>query len=165
MIIKASQHHLPQILILNSKIINFMQLMGFSHWNEKYPNEVIYRRDIMRNSQYVYLIDEKVKGIVSFDVQHHENFNSINWDSENKTSYFVHRLAVDPEFQGQGIANQLMDYAESFAKSKKIDSIRLGAFKKYSEVVRFYSKRSYTIRGEVLFDVSETPFLGMEKKL
>lgn len=56
-----------------------------------------------------------------------------------------------------------MDYAESFAKSKKIDSIRLGAFKKYSEVVRFYSKRGYTIRGEVLFDVSETPFLGMEK--
>jgi len=165
MISKASQFHLPQILNLNNKIIHYMRSKGFTHWSEKYPSEAIYRRDIMRNSQYIYLIDDKVRGIVSYDTQHHEYFDTIEWNPKNKSAYFVHRLAVDPEFQGQGIANELMEFSERNAKKDKVDSIRLGAFKGYNEVVRFYKNRGYEIRGEIIFDVSDIPFYGMEKSL
>lgn len=165
MIIKANKHHLPQILDLNSKIIEYMTSRGFSHWSERYPTEAIYRRDIIRNSQYVYLIDNIVRGIVSYDIQHHEYFDTIDWNSKNKFAYFVHRLAVDPKFQGLGIANKLMEFSEINAKNDGIDSIRLGAFKGYSEVVGFYKKRGYEVKGEILFDVSDTSFYGMEKSL
>lgn len=165
MIIKASQLHLPQILVLNSKIISYMTTRGFSHWSERYPTEAIYRRDIMRNSQYVYIIDDIVRGIVSYDTQHHEYFDKIDWNKKNQTAYFVHRLAVDPEFQGQGIANDLMKFSENNAKNEEIDAIRLGAFKGYEEVVGFYKKRGYEIRGKILFEVSDTTFYGMEKTL
>lgn len=165
MIIKATQLHLPQILELNSKIIEYMTSRGFSHWSDRYPSEAIYRRDIMRDSQYVYIIDDKVRGIVSYDIQHHEYFDTIDWNVENKSAYFVHRLAVDPEFQGQGIANELMEFSENNARNDGIDSIRLGAFKGYSKVLDFYKKRGYEVMGEILFDVSDTTFYGMEKTL
>jgi len=100
MIIKATQLHLPQILDFNSKIIEYLTFRGFSHWSERYPTEAIYRRYIIRNSQYVYLIDDIVRGIVCYDIQHHEYFDTIYWNSKNKSAYFVHRLAVDPKFQG-----------------------------------------------------------------
>lgn len=165
MIIKATQLHLPQIIELNTKIIEYMTFRGFSHWSERYPTESIYRRDIMRDSQYVYLIDDIVRGIVSYDIQHHEYFDTIDWNPKNKSACFVHRLAVDPVFQGRGIANKLMEFSENNAFNDGIDSIRLGAFKGYSEVVGFYKKRGYEIRGEILFDVSDTTFYGMEKSL
>ena len=165
MIIKATQLHLPQILDLNSKIIEYMNLRGFSHWNECYPSEAIFRRDIMRDSQFIYKINDKIVGIVSFDTQHHEYFDTIDWNPENKSAYFVHRLAVDPKFQGRGIANKLMEFSENNARKDRIDSIRLGAFKGYNEVVGFYKNRGYEVRGEILFDVSDTTFYGMEKTL
>ncbi|MER3328204.1 MAG: GNAT family N-acetyltransferase [Candidatus Kapaibacterium sp.] len=165
MIIKATQLHLPQILDLNTKIIDFMYSRGFTHWSESYPSEAIYRRDIMRNSQYVYIIDDTIRGIVSYDTQHHELFDTLDWNPNHKSAYFVHRLAVDPEFQGRGIANELMEFSENNAREDNIDSIRLGAFKGYSEVVGFYKKRGYEVRGEILFDVSNTTFFGMEKSL
>lgn len=165
MIIKAKLAHLPQILELNSRIIDYMISLGFSHWSERYPTEAIFRKDIMKGAQYVYTIDNIVRGIVSYDVMHHEYFDTINWNDKNLTSYFVHRLAVDPKFQGMGIANKLMEFTENNALKDGMDSVRLGAFKGYSDVVRFYKKRSYEIRGEILFDVSDTTFYGMEKNL
>lgn len=165
MIVKATNQHLAQILELNSKIVKFMTDSGFSHWSDRYPTEAIFRRDIMRDSQYVYLIDDIVRGIVSYDTQHHEYFDTIDWNDSNQTAYFVHRLAVDPEFQGKGIANKLMEFSENNAREDKIDSIRLGAFKGYTEVIGFYEKRGYEVRGEILFDVSDVTFYGMEKTL
>ncbi|TNE32034.1 GNAT family N-acetyltransferase [bacterium] len=165
MIIKAKLAHLPQILELNSQIIDYMTSLGFSHWSERYPTEAIFRKDIMTGSQYVYIIDEKVRGIVSYDIKHHEYFDTIQWLNNNQTSYFVHRLAVDPEFQGQGIANELMEFTEYNARRDGMSSIKLGAFKGYEKVVNFYKKRGYVICGEILFDVSTTTFYGMEKLL
>jgi len=165
MILKATQQDLPQILELNDKIAENMLLEGFTHWGKNYPNEAIYRRDIKLGVQYVYKIDDNVLGIVSFDIKHHEYFDRIEWSRSNKTAYFAHRLAVDPKFQNQGIAHKLMEYVENQAKKDGIDSIRLGAFKQYDKVVKFYNKRGYKSMGEIVFDVSPIPFLGMEKSI
>lgn len=165
MIIRADLSHLPQILELNTKIIHYMQSLGFSHWSERYPTEAIYRLDISRGSQFVYLEKEEVVGIVSFDTHHHEYFDKIEWEKSNKTSFYVHRLAVAPQYQGKGIAKELMQFSELNAKSNNIDSIRLGAFKGYVQVVKFYEKLGYEVKGEILFDVSEIPFYGMEKTI
>lgn len=164
MIIKATRDHLSDIIILNEKIANYMQSNGFNHWGE-YPNESIYRRDILRGSQYVYLQNNKVIGMVSYDINHHEYFDKISWNESNLTAYFAHRLAVSPEFQNKGIAHKLMEFVESKARKDGIDAIRLGAFKEYEKVIKFYSKRGYNIMGEIVFDVSPIPFVGMEKSL
>ena len=165
MIIKANSNHLQQILELNAKIGKFMSNKGFNHWGEHYPTEAIYRRDIMKGIQYVYIIDKIVRGMVSFDTAHHENFDRIEWGTDNSMAYYVHRLAVDPLYQGIGIANNLMRFVEKSAKEGGFDTLRLGAFSGYEDIVRFYKKRGYSIKGEVLFDVSDTPFYGMEKIL
>lgn len=165
MIVQATQQDLQQILDLNDKIADNMISLGFTHWGKNYPNAAIYRRDIMLGAQYAYKIDDKVVGIVSYDIKHHEYFDRIDWNKANKTAYFAHRLAVNPEFQNQGIAHKLMEYVENQAKEDGIDAIRLGAFKEYDKVVKFYSNRGYNSMGEILFDVSPIPFLGMEKTI
>ena len=165
MIIKATREHLPQILKLNQKIVEYMQSEGFTHWGGDYPNEAIYRRDILRGSQYVYILNGNVEGMVSYDVHHHEYFDRIDWNPHNKSAYFAHRLAVSPKHQNKGIANKLMDFVENIAKEDNIDSIRLGAFKDYDKVIGFYTKRGYKPMGEIVFDVSPIPFIGMEKTL
>jgi ribosomal protein S18 acetylase RimI-like enzyme len=165
MIIKAESAHLPQILELNQQIVKYMQSLGFSHWSERYPTEAVYRLDISRGSQYLYMQENELIAIVSLDEHHHEYFDSIQWEPNNRTSYFVHRLAVSPKYQGRGIAKELMTFCEDKATANNIDSLKLGAFKGYDTVVNFYQKLGYLIMGEILFDVSKVPFYGMEKTL
>lgn len=77
----------------------------------------------------------------------------------------IHRLVVDPKYQGKGYARRLMDFAEKFAKENNYSSIRLDAYSQNKRVIDFYEKRQYFIRGNVNFPEREYPFHCMEKEI
>ena len=64
---------------------------------------------------------------------HHEDRNIV-----------VHRLAVRPDKQRQGIARRLMDFAEQWARDHEYDAIRLDTFNQNPGNQRFYLNRGYT---------------------
>ena len=69
-------------------------------------------------------------------------------------------------FQGQGIARQLMDYAEAHAQQEKCTAVRLDTFSKNPRNQRFYKARGYQQLGDVFFPKqSEYPFHCFEKIL
>jgi len=162
---KATLKDLDSILHLNNSIKNDMLNQGFHHWNDNYPNKEVYLKDIKKGCLYLRLDENKTVGMVSFDKSYHEFFDKANWTDKSDDFYFVHRLGILPERQGQGIAGILMDFAEKEIQSMGGSSVRLGAYKDYNRVVKFYNKRGYTSKGEIVFSVSKRPFLAMEKIL
>ena len=70
------------------------------------------------------------------------------------------------EYENQTMITQMVrDFAEKEIKSMGGSSVRLGAYKNYERVVRFYNRRGYNSKGEIIFSVSKKPFLAMEKIL
>jgi ribosomal protein S18 acetylase RimI-like enzyme len=63
----------------------------------------------------------------------------------------VHRLCVNPAFQGQGIGRKLMLFAEDYARKNKYTSIRLDAFAKNPISVGLYESLAFQRRGFVSF--------------
>lgn len=52
-------------------------------------------------------------------------------------------LAIDPAWQGRGLARALMDHAEDLARSWKVPAICLHVRREFTEVARLYQARGY----------------------
>jgi ribosomal protein S18 acetylase RimI-like enzyme len=82
---------------------------------------------------------------------------------DNKNLY-IHRLAVDPNFQKKGIGKSLMDFAEDYAKKNQFKTVRLDTFSQNKRNNKFYKSREYVKLGDVFFPMqSEYPFHCYEK--
>ena len=92
-----------------------------------------------------------------------DEYIPVHWLSPNSKNLYIHRLAVHPEYQSKGYAQQLMDYAEAFAKANTFISIRLDTFSQNTRNQNFYEKRGYQRLGNIYFPKqSKHPFYCYE---
>ncbi|HBF38124.1 MAG TPA: hypothetical protein DDW50_12470 [Firmicutes bacterium] len=77
----------------------------------------------------------------------------------------IHRLAVNPEYQKQGIGRQLMDFAEKCALERGYTSIRLDAYSGNHRAVNLYENRGYKKVGQFFYPSREFPFYCYEKRI
>jgi ribosomal protein S18 acetylase RimI-like enzyme len=75
----------------------------------------------------------------------------VKWEINSGKQLVVHRLCIDPKYQGQGIARTLMDYAEQYGKEQGYGSIRLDAFVNNPRACRLYEGLGYKAVGTVEF--------------
>ena len=132
---------------------------GIYQWNEHYPNPSAFKNDIKRNELYVLEIDGQVKGTIVISSFMDKEYIPIKWLTENTNNIYIHRLAIHPELQGQGYAQQLMIFAEKFAIENNYTSIRLDTFSLNKRNQKFYELRGYKRLGDIYFpNQSEYPF-------
>jgi ribosomal protein S18 acetylase RimI-like enzyme len=79
--------------------------------------------------------------------------------TKNKNNIYIHRLAVHPNLQGKGYAQQLMKFAEHYAQENNVLSIRLDTFSQNKRNQKFYELRGYKKLGDIFFPKqSKHPF-------
>lgn len=134
---------------------------GIDQWDENYPDLESITNDINTGTLFTYKMEEEIVGIVVLNEIQDEEYAEINWrtplDSKNLV---IHRLAVSPKHQGQGIARKIMDFAENFAVENKYDSIRLDTFSQNPRNQKFYLNRGYQELGSVFLKYKkEHPYI------
>ena len=138
------------ILELTRACGQHMRDNGIDQWDEDYPNKAVILQDIQTQTLFAYREDDEVLGIVVLNETQDEEYGQINWSTtEEDRNIVVHRLAVRPDKQRQGIARRLMDFAEEWARDNHYDSIRLDTFSQNPRNQRFYTNRGYTDLGPV----------------
>lgn len=163
MIVPAKISEIPEILSLTKACAQFMIAKGIYQWNEHYPSPQAFERDINRNELYLLKKEERIIGTVVISTHMDEEYVPVDWLSPNNNNLYIHRLAVHPDFQKQGYAIQLMEFAEAFAKAKKTTSIRLDTFSQNPRNQKFYTTRGYQKVGEIAYPKqSEFPFYCYE---
>jgi ribosomal protein S18 acetylase RimI-like enzyme len=143
-----------------------MIAQGIFQWNENYPYLAVLTSDVKANTVYVYLDQKEIVGTVMFSTVMDDFYTDVDWLTPDAKQLYVHRLAVHPASQGQGIARALMDFGEALAKEKNCLSVRLDTFSQNPRNNRFYQARQYQQVGQVFFaQKSEHPFYCYEKRL
>lgn len=166
MIREAVVEDIPQIKKITEACAQYMIDQGIYQWNKNYPSLEVLTKDVKANNVYVYLVEQKIVGTVMFSMEMDDFYTEVNWLTPNFNQLYVHRLAVHPHYQKQGIARALMDFGEALAKEKKCLSIRLDTYSKNPRNNRFYQARQYQQVGQVFFSQkSEHPFYCYEKLL
>ena len=133
-------------------------------WNENYPSKDVFKDDIENNSLYVCKSGSMVIGCIMLCSEKDKVYKDVNWLTKDYKNLYLHRLAVDPSFQKNGIGRLLMDFAEKYAKNNEYKSIRIDTFSKNKRNNKFYRSRKYVQLDDVFFPMqSEFPFHCYEK--
>lgn len=124
---------------------------GIYQWNETYPNIDVFTNDVDLGQLYILRKDRLILGSIVVSEIMDEEYYDIEWLTRNDKNIYIHRLAVHPNYQGQGFAQNLMKFAEDFARKNQFNSVRLDTFSQNTRNNIFYQKRGYKRLGDVYF--------------
>ena len=159
----ASLKEIENIMGLIKNCIKDMESQSIYQWNDYYPSVDIFENDIKNNSLYILEDQGQCLGLISINEDQSPEYKELTWLKESGKILVIHRLAVNPEWQKQGIGRQLMDFAENYASEKGYTSIRLDAYSGNQRALNLYERRGYKRVGQLFFPWREIPFYCYEK--
>ncbi|WP_299533355.1 GNAT family N-acetyltransferase [Ulvibacterium sp.] len=159
MIKRAKIEEIPEILAITKACAAHMIKKGIFQWNEHYPSQNAFEKDIEREELYILESDNSILGTVVISTFMDEEYLPITWLTPSGNNVYIHRLSVHPRYQGKGYAQQLMDFAEKHAKENGFISVRLDTFSQNTRNQKFYETRGYQKLGDIYFPKqSKYPF-------
>ena len=151
MIRLAKLSEIPEILSITKACGEEMLGRGIAQWNEYYPSEEAFKKDVERQELFVLFKDSSLIGSIVLSKYIDEEYLAVKWLCPNDNNRYVHRLAIHPDFQHLGYARKLMDFVEEKARMEGAFSIRLDTFSQNRRNQLFYEKRGYQRLGSVYF--------------
>ncbi|WP_411029209.1 GNAT family N-acetyltransferase [Spongiimicrobium sp. 3-5] len=151
MIRHAKISEINDILNLTKACAANMIEKGIYQWNEHYPSKAAFETDIERNELYVLELNAVIEGIIVISTLMDKEYEPVAWLTPNKDNIYIHRLGIHPKIQGKGYAQQLMDFAEKYAKTNDFVSVRLDTFSQNKRNQKFYETRGYKKLGDIHF--------------
>ena len=132
---------------------------GIFQWNDYYPSTEILATDIARQELWKLVYEGQLIGMIVLTTLEDAVYTTVQWPLADPNPLYIHRLAVQPAFQGKGFAQKLMDFAETHASDQQYSSLRLDTFSMNKRNQRFYEQRGYQQCGLIYFaKQSEHPF-------
>lgn len=124
---------------------------GSKQWQDGYPNSDTVSDDISKEIGYVLEIDNQIAAYTAliFDKEPNYEIETVSWLTSGKYAV-VHRVAVSPEFVGQGIAKKLFVALEDVVKSKNVFSIKVDTNFDNTPMLKILEKLEYQYCGEIL---------------
>src|SRR5580698_9002306 len=119
MLLRLARHSdLPALMPMVHRIVPLMRADGNLQWDNGYPNEQLFERDIDQSELWVAELavaqefPAALAGVAAITTDQSPEYTQVGWDV-NEPAIVLHRLAVDPEYRGQGIATALLRQAET----------------------------------------------------
>src|SRR6195952_3782447 len=166
----ATLFDVPAIMTMMRQVVPLMRAAGNLQWDETYPNSEVFTQDIALRQLWVAEMDEAgdpglIGGVAAFTREQSHEYAAVGWDI-TEPAIVIHRLAVDPDFRGFGIATALMEEAEALAQEAGISVLRVDTSAQNVATQKLFPKLRYTFSGETgLFHRPGLRVLCYEKRL
>jgi len=161
----ATHDDLPALLGLVRRVVPLMLASGNLQWDETYPNEAVFLRDIDLGQLWVADSESCIAGLAAITMDQEPDYAQVGWDV-SEPAIVVHRLAVDPAFRGTGIAGALMQKAEEVAAERGITVLRVDTNTQNAATQRLFPKLGYQFAGEISLQLRPAlRFFCYEKRL
>ena len=163
MIRKALIEDIDNLLKITKSCAVNLTTQKIYQWNDIYPNKQAFINDFKRDELYVLELNHTIIGCITISTLMDEEDFPIKWLTPDTNNIYIHRLAVHPEYQGKGFAQELMTFAENYAKKNHFVSVRLDTFSQNPKNLKFDELRNYKRLGEIYFPKqSHHPFYCYE---
>lgn len=148
----TTRDDLDEVMRIIDEARKAINKLGIVQWTDSYPGLKHICRDIDEGSSYV-LLDEHEKIVataaVYFGVEPcYAHIEEGSWKYEGPYAT-VHRVAVDPQFRGRGLAAFLFAGAEALAVARKIKIVRVDTHEWNIPMRRALEKEGYEYSGVV----------------
>jgi ribosomal protein S18 acetylase RimI-like enzyme len=161
----ATSNDLAELMALVRRIVPLMRAAGNLQWDENYPNEAVFQRDIDLEQLWVAEVESCIAGVAAITTDQEPDYAHVGWDIR-EPAVVVHRLAVDPAFRGTGVASALMRKAEKIATELGIAVLRVDTNTQNKATQRLFPKLGYRLAGEISLELRPgLRFFCYEKRL
>ncbi len=162
---QASLYDLLDVLFLLKDCIYDMNQNGLKQWNNAYPGWEILRQDIESGSLYVFTDLGIAKGMINLSHEIPDEYKEISWKGKSDKILYIKRFTVHPIWKDTDIAEQLIGFAENYAKENKFLGIRLDVLDSYPVDNIFFKTKKYEFAGEFHSSFQKIPYTCFEKNL
>jgi GNAT superfamily N-acetyltransferase len=148
----ATQEDVDHIMEIVEKVVPLMRKSGNLQWDEKYPNSAVFSGDILNQDLWVAAdIDGSVVGVIALTLDQPKEYAQAGLDLSD-VCIVPHRMAVDPDWQGRGVAKLLLGQADVVGQMKGISRIRIDTNLENKITTRLFPSFGYELMGEFAFD-------------
>jgi len=119
-----------------------MQRQGIDQWDDRYPTRKHLESDREEGTLWLAEDQGRLMASVTLNECPAVEYDGILWRKTGRSLY-VHRLCVDPDRQGQGLAKTIMLWVERFAQEQGYHVIRLDTFAGNPRALRLYEGLGY----------------------
>jgi len=155
-IVKAIESDLDMLREIYTRISNETSSMERrAYWvYGDYPNDEMISKYISCNCMYYALKDGKVCGAFALPNQGKDEYE-IKWGNDIKEdeASVIHLFGLLPEYQGKGLAKEMLKAAIFIAKKNKKKSVRLDAISTNIEAIRVYEAFGFQLKGKSKWDI------------
>ena len=160
---RAGTDDLDALVALYGAAAQDMWEKGIDQWDEYYPDREILTEDVESGDMTLGFLDGQLACAWVVNREYDPEYELGAWEHTEGDFCVLHRLCVNPEMQGRGLARQAMARMEKNARDQGFDSVRLDVFSQNLHAQRLYERLGYRRTGEVRF--RKGIFYLMEKKL
>ena len=160
---RAGTDDLDALVALYGAAAQDMREKGIDQWDEYYPDREILAEDVESGDMTLGLLDGRLACAWVVNREYEPEYELGAWEHTEGDFCVLHRLCVNPQIQGRGLARQAMARMEKNARDQGFDSVRLDVFSQNLHAQRLYERLGYRRTGEVRF--RKGIFYLMEKKL
>ena len=164
---RTEERDLDAVIEIVDAAKEYLRLQGIPQWQDGYPNRESFYKDIEREISYVLEENGKILGTIAIDLEGDRNYNWIyegNWLSEKQPYAAIHRVAVDAERKGSGLAGKMIEKAVKLCLEKGIFSIKNDTHRLNQSMQRMLVKNGFVRCGIIYLENGEER-IGFERIL
>ena len=137
----SSIHDIDEIFRLYNIATEFQKTRFSVHWPE-FDRKLV-ETEILENRQWKIVIDSKIACIWA------TTFNDPQiWEERNEDpSVYIHRIATNPDFRGQNLVGQIVQWVKIYAKENQKEFVRMDTVGDNIGLVRYYEKCGFDFLG------------------
>jgi RimJ/RimL family protein N-acetyltransferase len=148
----AEINDVPKIWEILKQAIARRKADNSNQWQDGYPNPEVIKSDIEKKAGFVVLFDHEIAGYVAVLINDEPEYDNIvgKWLTNGDFVVF-HRVAISDRHLGMGLAKEICQHIESYAKASKIPSIKADTNFDNPAMLNLFEKMGYVYCGEVFF--------------
>jgi ribosomal protein S18 acetylase RimI-like enzyme len=104
---------------------------------------VLVEQELRERRQWKLLLDNEVACVwaITFD-------DPLIWEEKNADpALYIHRIATNPNFRGQGLVGRIVDWAKAYARQQGKEYVRLDTIGKNEGLIAHYTACGFTYLG------------------
>ena len=159
---RAAPADLDAVWSLVGRAVAHMNAIGNPQWGADYPTRALYAGDIDRGEACSET--GAILGAACLNRSESPEYASIPWQYRGEV-YSIHRLAVDPAVQRQGVATALLSFAQAFARQNHVSALHVDTYSLNHRMQALFAKQGFVRRGEIYLHGRPLPYPCFEKLL
>src|SRR5699024_11336219 len=114
-------------------------------WDEYYATDATIKKNIKNGTFYVFEEEAVIKGCIAADDNHAFAYDDIPWELARIDCLALHRLAVDPQYQGQGLAQKILKGIVEIGREKEYHGIHTDTSQENKPIQQMFVKLVFTL--------------------